>query len=84
MLFEIEDDSGEEIADLQGVPTNTVWARIRRARIKTCNALEKFEASTSADRAALSVRQSRPLLAKTTHSLQPTPAIRRQIADSKI
>jgi RNA polymerase sigma-70 factor, ECF subfamily len=43
VLFEIEDYSGDQIAELQGVPTNTVWARIRRARIKMSKALEKLE-----------------------------------------
>jgi RNA polymerase sigma-70 factor, ECF subfamily len=32
VLFEIEGNSGEEIAKLQGVPVNTVWARIHEAR----------------------------------------------------
>lgn len=34
VLFEIEGNSGEEIAALQGVPINTVWARIHKARKK--------------------------------------------------
>ncbi len=34
VLFEIEGNSGEEIARLQGVPLNTVWARIHKARKK--------------------------------------------------
>jgi RNA polymerase sigma-70 factor (ECF subfamily) len=34
VLFEIEGNSGEEIALLQGVPINTVWARIHKARKK--------------------------------------------------
>jgi RNA polymerase sigma-70 factor, ECF subfamily len=34
VLFEIEGKSGEEIARIQGVPTNTVWARIHKARKK--------------------------------------------------
>ncbi|MFZ5894045.1 MAG: RNA polymerase sigma factor [Myxococcota bacterium] len=34
VLFEIEGYSGEEIARLQGVPLNTVWARIHKARKK--------------------------------------------------
>jgi RNA polymerase sigma-70 factor, ECF subfamily len=34
VLFEIEGSSGEEIAALQGVPINTVWARIHKARKK--------------------------------------------------
>ncbi len=32
VLFEIEGSTGEEIASLQGVPINTVWARIHKAR----------------------------------------------------
>lgn len=34
VLFEIEGYSGEEIARLQGVPLNTVWARVHKARKK--------------------------------------------------
>jgi RNA polymerase sigma-70 factor (ECF subfamily) len=34
VLFEIEGRSGEEIARLQRVPVNTVWARIHKARAK--------------------------------------------------
>jgi RNA polymerase sigma-70 factor (ECF subfamily) len=34
VLFEIEGYSGEEIAALQAVPVNTVWARIHKARAK--------------------------------------------------
>ena len=34
VLFEVEGLSGEEIAHVQGVPLNTVWARIRTARKK--------------------------------------------------
>ena len=34
VLFEIEGLSGEQIARLQGVPINTVWARIYKARKK--------------------------------------------------
>ncbi len=43
VLFELEDYSGEEIAELQNVPINTVWARVRRARIKLNHGLEKLE-----------------------------------------
>lgn len=32
VLFEIEDYSGEEIADLLDVPVNTVWTRLHHAR----------------------------------------------------
>ena len=32
VLFEIEGQSGQEIARIQGVPINTVWARIHKAR----------------------------------------------------
>jgi RNA polymerase sigma-70 factor, ECF subfamily len=34
VLFEIEGYSGEEIARVQGVPINTVWARIYKSRKK--------------------------------------------------
>jgi RNA polymerase sigma-70 factor (ECF subfamily) len=34
VLFEIDGYSGEEIARLEGVPLNTVWARINKARAK--------------------------------------------------
>jgi RNA polymerase sigma factor (sigma-70 family) len=34
VLFEIDGYSGEEIAEIQGVPVNTVWARIHKARKK--------------------------------------------------
>jgi RNA polymerase sigma-70 factor (ECF subfamily) len=34
VLFEVEGYSGEEIARIQQVPLNTVWARIQRARKK--------------------------------------------------
>lgn len=34
VLFEIEGYSGEEIARLEGIPINTVWARIHKARAK--------------------------------------------------
>jgi RNA polymerase sigma-70 factor (ECF subfamily) len=32
VLFEIEGSSGEEIAELLGVPVNTVWTRLHHAR----------------------------------------------------
>ena len=47
VLFEIEGLSGEEIASMQGVPVNTVWARIHTARKKLSERLTKL------DRAAL-------------------------------
>jgi RNA polymerase sigma-70 factor (ECF subfamily) len=34
VLFEVEGYSGQEIARIQGVPLNTVWARIHKARKK--------------------------------------------------
>jgi RNA polymerase sigma-70 factor (ECF subfamily) len=43
MLFEVDGYSGEEIAQIQGVPLNTVWARIHKARKKLRAALSKFE-----------------------------------------
>jgi RNA polymerase sigma-70 factor, ECF subfamily len=43
VLFEIEGNSGEEIAVLQGVPINTVWARIHKARKKLQQQAERAE-----------------------------------------
>ena len=43
VLFEIDGYSGEEIAELQGVPVNTVWARIHKARKKLKASLAKHE-----------------------------------------
>jgi RNA polymerase sigma-70 factor, ECF subfamily len=43
VLFEIEGNSGEEIAALTGVPINTVWARIHKARKKLQDQAERFE-----------------------------------------
>jgi RNA polymerase sigma-70 factor (ECF subfamily) len=43
VLFEIEGSSGEEIAKVQGVPINTVWARIHKARKKLQEQAERFE-----------------------------------------
>lgn len=43
VLFEIEGYSGEEIARLQGVPLNTVWARIHKARRKLQARIQKVE-----------------------------------------
>jgi DNA-directed RNA polymerase specialized sigma24 family protein len=43
VLFEIEGNSGEEIAALQGVPINTVWARIHKARKKLQEQAERVE-----------------------------------------
>ena len=43
VLFEIEGNSGEEIAAVMGVPVNTVWARIHKARKKLQEQAERFE-----------------------------------------
>jgi len=43
VLFEIEGNSGEEIAALTGVPINTVWARIHKARKKLQQQAQRFE-----------------------------------------
>ena len=32
LLFEVEGYSGEEIAELEGIPVNTVWTRLHHAR----------------------------------------------------
>jgi RNA polymerase sigma-70 factor, ECF subfamily len=43
VLFEIEGNTGEEIAAVAGVPVNTVWARIHKARKKLQEQAERFE-----------------------------------------
>lgn len=43
VLFEIEGLSGDEIARLQAVPINTVWARIYKARRKLQEAVRLVE-----------------------------------------
>ncbi len=47
VLFEIEEYSGEEIARIQSVPVNTVWARIRTARQKLVSQLARGNKTTS-------------------------------------
>jgi RNA polymerase sigma-70 factor, ECF subfamily len=42
VLFEVEGYSGKEIADLQRVPLNTVWARIHKARAKLAATLKRL------------------------------------------
>jgi RNA polymerase sigma-70 factor (ECF subfamily) len=43
VLFEVEGYSGEEIARLQNVPLNTVWARIHKARKKLQGRITRLE-----------------------------------------
>jgi len=43
VLFEVEGYSGQQIAAVQGVPINTVWARIHKARRKLQQSLERIE-----------------------------------------
>jgi RNA polymerase sigma-70 factor (ECF subfamily) len=43
VLFEIDGYSGEDIAQIQGVPINTVWARIHKARKKLKVQLMRLE-----------------------------------------
>lgn len=50
-LFEIESYSGEEIAVIQGVPVNTVWARIHKARKKLQEQAERADKRASRRRA---------------------------------
>jgi RNA polymerase sigma-70 factor (ECF subfamily) len=47
VLFEIEGKSGEEIAELQAAPLNTVWARIHKARKKLQQRAERYERQQS-------------------------------------
>jgi RNA polymerase sigma-70 factor, ECF subfamily len=50
VLFEIEGHSGQEIASIQGVPINTVWARIHKARKKLLTGLSRMEHLGRGDR----------------------------------
>jgi RNA polymerase sigma-70 factor (ECF subfamily) len=43
VLFEIDGYSGEEIARLQDVPINTVWARVRKARQRLAGHVRRLE-----------------------------------------
>jgi RNA polymerase sigma-70 factor, ECF subfamily len=43
VLFEIEGQSGEQIARIQNVPVNTVWARIHKARTKLRERLTRLD-----------------------------------------
>ncbi len=46
VLFEIEGKSGDEIAKIQRVPINTVWARIHKARKKLQERASRFDRAT--------------------------------------
>ena len=50
VLFEIEGYSGEEIARLQSVPINTVWARVHKAREKLALAIGRAGAHRAEER----------------------------------
>jgi RNA polymerase sigma-70 factor (ECF subfamily) len=50
VLFEIDGYSGEEIASLQGVPLNTVWARIHKARAKLTAGIARLQRQSTAER----------------------------------
>lgn len=60
VLFEIDGHSGVEIAKLQGVPLNTVWARIYKARKKLAAALAKIERQEANNNPALRAAPKRP------------------------
>jgi RNA polymerase sigma-70 factor (ECF subfamily) len=47
VLFEIEEYSGDEIARIQSVPINTVWARIHTARQKLVAQLARLDRTAS-------------------------------------
>lgn len=57
VLFEIEGNSGEEIAQLQGVPINTVWARIHKARKKLQDQAERSDKRETRPQASRSPRR---------------------------
>jgi RNA polymerase sigma-70 factor, ECF subfamily len=42
LLYEVEGYSGEEIAQLQGVPLGTVWTRLHRARAEFVSKVKKL------------------------------------------
>jgi len=42
LLFEVEGNTGQEIAEIVGAPINTIWARIFRARRKLQKELLRF------------------------------------------
>lgn len=46
LLFELDGAPGAKIAELQRVPLNTVWARIRSARLKLHRELARWESSS--------------------------------------
>jgi RNA polymerase sigma-70 factor, ECF subfamily len=46
LLLELDGHSGEEIAEMLGVPLNTVWSRIRRARLKLATSRAHLETCT--------------------------------------
>jgi RNA polymerase sigma-70 factor (ECF subfamily) len=46
LLLELDGHSGEEIAEMLGVPLNTVWSRIRRARLKLAASGARLEGRT--------------------------------------
>jgi RNA polymerase sigma-70 factor (ECF subfamily) len=48
VLFEIDGYSGEEIARLQGVALNTVWARIHKARAKLTANISRLQRPSTA------------------------------------
>jgi RNA polymerase sigma-70 factor, ECF subfamily len=48
VLFEIDGYSGEEIAQLQGVALNTVWARIHKARAKLTASIARLKRQNTA------------------------------------
>lgn len=41
ILFAIEENTGEQIADLLGIDVNTVWVRLHRARCKLADLLDE-------------------------------------------
>ena len=50
VLFEIDGYSGEEIARFQGVPLNTVWGRIHKARAKLSADIVRLQSKSTGGR----------------------------------
>src|SRR5450432_774296 len=53
VLFEVDGYSGEEIARFQGVPLNTVWGRIHKARTKLSADIARLQSKSSGGRSPL-------------------------------
>lgn len=67
LMLEWEGRSGEEIAQLENAALNTVWSRIRRARIKLRNSTNPPSMPETDDRAVRRTRKTAPVARSTVH-----------------